>query len=314
MASISDRTKFIGASDAAAIMGLDPWRSRVDVWLEKTGRAKDREKTAAMHRGNVLEPLLIDVASRKLKMPIVERDARCYLEGCDYVSAQLDAIMEDGRICEAKTAKFMVPDWGDGPDDIPTYYRCQVQAQLMVSGRENVTVVGGFGDEGLHLSQKFLENGLTMEVRALLEEIWTDLARLYHLRADPLFHKTLRQEIDRLWWQHVVTDIPPEPQSMEDVCKLWPEQGAHAVTADAECIDWLRMRNEGLKQRDIGDKVVKKCDDWLAGRMQDAVAIVDPTDRKPLYTLKQRAAYTVDAYTVEAKRIPFVTKFGKEIK
>lgn len=31
-----DRRKFIGGSDVAAILGISPWRSIVDLWIDKT--------------------------------------------------------------------------------------------------------------------------------------------------------------------------------------------------------------------------------------------------------------------------------------
>lgn len=41
-------TRFtIGGSEAAAAAGIDPHRSRVGLWLEKTGRV-EREETEAM--------------------------------------------------------------------------------------------------------------------------------------------------------------------------------------------------------------------------------------------------------------------------
>ena len=45
----------IGGSDAAAILGMNPWSSPYDVWLDKTGRAEPKEVNLAMMIGNELE-------------------------------------------------------------------------------------------------------------------------------------------------------------------------------------------------------------------------------------------------------------------
>ena len=37
-----DRTKYLGGSDIGAILGLSKYRTPVDVWLEKTGRVKNK--------------------------------------------------------------------------------------------------------------------------------------------------------------------------------------------------------------------------------------------------------------------------------
>jgi putative phage-type endonuclease len=56
------RRQGIGGSDAAAICGQDPWRSRFEVWAEKTGvlDAPERPETGAMRWGRILEDLVAD--------------------------------------------------------------------------------------------------------------------------------------------------------------------------------------------------------------------------------------------------------------
>ena len=46
-----DRTTTIGGSDVAAILGLSPWRSPLDVWREKALGEPDDRDTPAMQAG-----------------------------------------------------------------------------------------------------------------------------------------------------------------------------------------------------------------------------------------------------------------------
>jgi predicted phage-related endonuclease len=50
---LARRTGYIGGSDAAAALGLSPWKTNVDLWEEKTGRkpAPDISNNAAVHCG-----------------------------------------------------------------------------------------------------------------------------------------------------------------------------------------------------------------------------------------------------------------------
>jgi len=50
------RSNGIGASDAPAIMGENPWKSSADLLSERLGTAKKFEGNAAMERGTALEP------------------------------------------------------------------------------------------------------------------------------------------------------------------------------------------------------------------------------------------------------------------
>jgi predicted phage-related endonuclease len=44
-----DRSRFLGGSDAAAVMGLSPWTTPLELWMLKTGR-KAREEPDAQRQ------------------------------------------------------------------------------------------------------------------------------------------------------------------------------------------------------------------------------------------------------------------------
>lgn len=49
----------IGGSDALACLGLDPWKTRLEVYLDKIGQAPDRE-TPRMRWGQIVEGAILD--------------------------------------------------------------------------------------------------------------------------------------------------------------------------------------------------------------------------------------------------------------
>lgn len=55
---LNNRRKGIGGSDIAAIVGLDPFRSAYDVYLDKIGEAEPVEDNDFMKWGRLLEPLV----------------------------------------------------------------------------------------------------------------------------------------------------------------------------------------------------------------------------------------------------------------
>src|SRR5258706_11782640 len=63
---LEQRRKFLGASEIAAALNLDPYRSSYDLWLEKTNRAEGFEGNEHTERGNLLEPVLLTWASAKV--------------------------------------------------------------------------------------------------------------------------------------------------------------------------------------------------------------------------------------------------------
>ena len=59
-----DRTKFIGGSDIAAILGISPWRTAVQLWKDKiTPRVADdgRPKRKQLSRGHRWESVVAEM-------------------------------------------------------------------------------------------------------------------------------------------------------------------------------------------------------------------------------------------------------------
>jgi putative phage-type endonuclease len=52
---LAERRKGIGGSDAAAVLGLNKWKSSYTLWADKTGRLPEQEDNEAMRQGRDLE-------------------------------------------------------------------------------------------------------------------------------------------------------------------------------------------------------------------------------------------------------------------
>lgn len=135
--------KVIGGSDAAALVGLNPYKTNIDLWREKTGRQKapDISKEPFVKFGHDAEPHLRDLFA--LDFP--QYDVR-YVENNMFLNdkypfahASLDGWLRErdtGRkgILEIKTTNILQSmqkeKWNDR---IPDNYYCQVLWYLMVT-------------------------------------------------------------------------------------------------------------------------------------------------------------------------------------
>lgn len=135
--------KAIGGSDAAALVGLNPYKTNIDLWREKTGRAAapDISNEAYVKFGHDAEPLLRELFA--LDHPQYEVG---YVENNMFINdrypfahASLDGWLtekETGRkgILEIKTTNILQSmqreKWNDR---IPDNYYCQVLWYLMVT-------------------------------------------------------------------------------------------------------------------------------------------------------------------------------------
>ena len=74
------RRHHLGSSDAAAILGLDPWRNAGDVYWSKVLDTADEESTA-MRAGNLLEGAICQFAAQELVAAELRFTKRIHHEG-----------------------------------------------------------------------------------------------------------------------------------------------------------------------------------------------------------------------------------------
>lgn len=145
---LQQRTKGVGGSDVAAIMGLSPWRTPLQVWLEKTGReqTQDISDKPYVAFGNTMEPVIGKWYAERFPTFTVRRvNAICQSITRPWAQASLDYEVNDGRrwgVLEIKTART-AQDWQDG---VPDYYLTQVTHYMSVTGRPFADVAVFFRD------------------------------------------------------------------------------------------------------------------------------------------------------------------------
>lgn len=133
------RGKGLGASDAAAVLGISPWTSPFELWCYKTELCRPPDfhpnAIAAMNRGTELEPVARALASKQLDIdfsntPSGEHDVH------SFIRASLDGLSPDGKVlleikCPGKVDHAMAMQ-----GKVPPKYYAQIQQQFLVSGAE----------------------------------------------------------------------------------------------------------------------------------------------------------------------------------
>ena len=67
--NLAERAKGMGASDGGTAIGVNPYRSEYDLYLEKTGQvpAPDLSDNPSVLHGQVMEPVVLELIKSKLK-------------------------------------------------------------------------------------------------------------------------------------------------------------------------------------------------------------------------------------------------------
>ena len=141
--AIPDRTKFIGGSDAATILGKSPWSTPYELWREKIGDPVRKRFTSAMRWGTLLEPVVLQHFAdihpgsrlRKFKEPFVSA-------AHPFIQCQPDSIAE-------------LPDEGPAVHLRHHHVRDEQIGRANQRALERVLAVDG----GLHAVAALLEHG-----------------------------------------------------------------------------------------------------------------------------------------------------------
>lgn len=182
------RKQGIGGSDAAAAVGLSPYKSQLELWLEKTGRDGGLKKpdptdtTEPVYWGNLLEPIVAASYTQQTGRRVRKLNAVLQHPQFPFMLANLDreVIGDPGvQILECKTAgEFGARLWREG---VPEHVQLQVQHQLAVTGKEAADVA-------------VLICGQKLEVHRIK-------------RDGDLISRLITQEAT--FWEHVESDTPP---------------------------------------------------------------------------------------------------------
>ncbi|MBU66047.1 MAG: hypothetical protein CL858_11415 [Cupriavidus sp.] len=136
------RKQGIGGSDAAAAVGLNPYKSQLELWLEKTGREAELRKpdpdddTEPIYWGTLLEPLVAAHYTKRTGNRVRRVNAVLQHREIPFMLANIDREVvgvENVGLLECKTAGINGARlWRDG---VPEYVQLQVQHQLAVTGK-----------------------------------------------------------------------------------------------------------------------------------------------------------------------------------
>lgn len=174
------RQSGIGSSDAAAAVGLHPYKSQLELWMEKTGRqsgnaepTQDQQLTSPLHWGQVLEPIVAEHYARHTGHRVQRVNAILQHVEHPWMLANLDReiVGNDGvQILECKTAGlFGARFWKDG---VPEYVQLQVMHQLAVTGQQAADVAVLLGGHELQIHRIERDEAMIQQLIALERQFW----------------------------------------------------------------------------------------------------------------------------------------------
>lgn len=234
-----DRSKFIGGSDVAAIMGASPFKSAYRLWQEMTGRVEPQDISELFHvqRGVSNEPVALALIEDKLGRRF-EANKR-FTDG--YKSGEVDGIDEQGIV----EIKCMGKDNHEAAarGELPEHYNLQMQYYMVLADRPECEFVSYRPeDQTLHS---------------------------FTVKADAKLQKKILKAVDKFWVENILIGTEPElsdmdysdmeaDQSLRELAQSYKEYQSQKEAAEAALsgikaeLDKLMAANNTTKARGCG--------------------------------------------------------------
>lgn len=232
------RKQDVTASDIAAIAGLSPYKTALQVWAEKTGRSEGPQENEAMRRGRWLENAVI-IALQETKPRWQIWRPNVYLrDKALRLGATPDAVAETSEgeiIIQCKVVARPVFDAWDGP---PIAYQLQTLTEAMLWGAKFACIA------------------------ALVVDTFTAELVIFQVERHPAAEEKIRKAVAQFW-----ADIADGKQPYADygrdgelLLKLYkPKEGIEPLDLSAD-----NLLPEILEERRGLMDTVKRCEERLA--------------------------------------------------
>ena len=270
--ALLDRRKWIGGSDAAAAIGLNPYRSQFDLWQEKLGLVEPFKGNEATLWGQLHEPVVRQQYAERLNKVVRLPTETVFHPQIKWMGCHPDGVTEDRRLYEGKTARY-ADNWGEElTDQIPEHYLIQCQHSMIVTGL------------------------LVTDVAVL---IGGNELRFYEVAADTDL-QTMIVEGEAKFWDYVENNRAPPPDltradAVKVLQRMYPGSNGQSIEADEAMIkarDQYTVASENAK---LAAEMKDEAKAQMLAFMGENTFLTFPTGGKLRRQITSRKPYSVAA-------------------
>ena len=185
---LSLRHKYIGGSDAASVIGLNPFMSKYALWAEKTNRMPSFEGNLATDVGTYLEEFIAKRFEQEKGKKVRRENASIVNDAYPFAIANVDRVIvgEDAGLEIKSTSSLALSKFKNG--EYPARYYCQCVHYLAVTGKKRWYLAVLIGNSDF---------------------------KVFTIERDEYEIAELMEAEREFWEDHVLADLPPEIDSQE---------------------------------------------------------------------------------------------------
>jgi putative phage-type endonuclease len=248
---LRERKNYLGGTDLSSIAGLNPYRTALDVYLDKTSDDIRCETSPAMRWGNLLEEAVAKAYSEDTGQTIEIEPNTIYHPSMKFLGANIDRWVGDKEyVLECKTAGFTRgKEWGEeGTDQIPESYLVQVAYYAAICAVPKVDIAVLIGGQDFRI--------YTYERTKDLEDKLIKIACNF-------------------WHNHIEKRIPPKCVSTRDTFNLFPQSNYQEIVAESNIIEKLQELKGAKEEESRIQSTIEKLKTDIQEFMRDYDVLID---------------------------------------
>lgn len=217
------RHKYIGGSDAAAVVGMNAWVSPYSLWAEKTGRLPGFEGNLATEVGTYLEEFVAQKFAQETGKKVRKCNLSWFNDQYPFAIANIDReiVGEDAGLEIKTTSELNTKKFKGG--EYPANYYCQCMHYLAVTGKKRWYLAVLIGNREF---KWFTIERDEDEIKALMDA-------------------------EAAFWEQVKTDVPPvadgTSSTADTLSALYPYSNDDSIGIGAyekDLDDYFRLKEQ----------------------------------------------------------------------
>lgn len=283
---LETRRKGLGGSDCGVVLGVNKYKSKYQLYLEKRGEFTQEVDNEFIYFGNALEDFVAKEFEKRSGKEVFIHETTMFHPEHEFMLANVDRLVKgENALLECKTASEYVKGEWDG-DDIPPSYLCQIMHYLAVTGLEKAYIAVLIG------GNKF---------------VWKSIER-----DEELIEIIIQAEKD-FWYNHVVPGIPPEIDGSEAatsfVKELYPYDNGGKIILNDEVetlLEAIEVIKKDIKSLTEQQKEYENRIKLMIGENEKGF-----TD-KYVINYKSYTSVRLDSAKIKKEQKDIYEKYGKE--
>lgn len=277
---LNKRCLSLGGTDVSAILGKNPFKKPIDVYLEKTtGVTQEIYENEAMWFGTNMEPVIIERFLHLFPQKISYPDT-FYHKDYPFLHGNVDGILEDGTVLEIKNIGLNASKkWGESGSNIyPIYYHLQVMHYNILTNSP-----GGI------LAALICGNEL----------------RMYPIPRNKELEDLLVKKCVSFWTDHIIPKIPPPIEDYDSARKFWTNGLEGSKKQATQEIELYINRYKDLKREsETINTEIDTIKTIIANFMKDTEILIDEEENIFATFKKQKSSnFNADSFKTDYKEL-----------